>query len=128
MTYFKRYTSFLASVVLLFSCYTIGGGKKESGTQSTTQHGASTKFEGEGPSVHKKSMADEEIERNKKLLESNPNDAKIHYSLGLLYDEKGMFDESLAAYRKASEINPSMIESLGGPGTVLNKKGQSDAA
>ena len=106
MPYFKRYTSFLASVVLLFSCYNIGCGKKESGTQSTTQHGASIKFEGEAPSVHKKSMADEEIERNKKLLESNPTDATIHYSLGLLYYEKAMFDESLAAYKKASELNP----------------------
>src|SRR3989337_2710897 len=126
MTYFKRYTSFLASVVLLFSCYNIGCGKKESGTQSTIQHGASIKLEGEVPSVHKKSMADEEIEKNKKLLESNPNDAKIHYSLGLLYDEKGMFDESLATYKKASELNPSMIESLVGQGTILTTEAKCD--
>ena len=101
MAHFKKHSFHLISIILLLSCYNIGCGKKESGTQSTTQHGASTKFEGEVPSVHKKSMVDEEIEKNKKLLESNPNDAKIHYSLGLLYDEKGMFAESLAAYKKA---------------------------
>jgi len=75
MAHLKTQTSFLVSVVLLLSCYTIGCGKKESGTQSTTQHSTSVKFEGEAPSVHKKSMVDEEIEKNKKLLESTPNDA-----------------------------------------------------
>ena len=68
MTYFKRYTSFVISSVLLFSCYNIGCGKKDSGTQSTIQHGVSTKFEGEAPSVHKKSMVDEETTKEVYLL------------------------------------------------------------
>lgn len=78
--------------------------------------------------IHKKPMANEEIKRNKWLLELNPNDAVAHYNLGMLYDEKDMLDESLAAYKRASELNPSMVEALVGQGNILNKKGKSDEA
>ncbi|HHT9130800.1 MAG TPA: tetratricopeptide repeat protein, partial [Candidatus Brocadiaceae bacterium] len=125
MSYVKKSGIFSLSIILFLSYSNMGCGKKESGTQPTAQHTTSVKLEGETPSVHKKTMADEEIEKTKRLLETSPNDAKIHYTLGLLYEAKGMLDESLAAYQKASELNPSMVESLVGQGNILNKKGKS---
>ena len=128
MVHFRKYILSLLPVITFLFCCSLGCGKKESDTQPETQHAASIRFEGEVPAVHKKTMADEEIERNKRLLEANPNDAVAYYNLGLLYDEKGMLDESLAAYKKASELNPSMVEALVGQGNILNKKGKSDEA
>ena len=77
MTYFKD-TLLSWNQSLLFSCYNTGCGKKDSGTQSTIQHGASTKFEGEAPQFIK-SMVDEEMKKTKDCW-VNPTDAKIHYS------------------------------------------------
>jgi len=127
--HFKKHNLIFFSVFTLFILTITGCGQKEPGEQSI-QHTTTTsvKFEGSTPSVHKKTLADEEIEKNKRLLETNPKDAKAYYNLGLLYDEKGMLDESLDAYKKASEIDPMMVESFVGQGNVLNKKGKSDEA
>ena len=68
MTYLKKQTLSLLSVALLCSCYGLGCGKKEQGTATTAQPSGSVKLEGDVPSIHKKSMADTEFERTKKLL------------------------------------------------------------
>jgi tetratricopeptide (TPR) repeat protein len=42
-----------------------------------------------------------------KAVELNPNDAKSHYNIGLLYSKKGKTKEAISHYKQAIAINPS---------------------
>lgn len=55
-------------------------------------------------------------------LEKEPENANLHYYLGIAYSEMGELDKAEAAYRKAIEINPDYLDAninLGG--LILNK-------
>jgi tetratricopeptide (TPR) repeat protein len=49
----------------------------------------------------------EAIECYTEALKSLPNDAQIHYNLGVAYGRNGMWDKAIQAFEKVSELNPN---------------------
>ena len=55
---------------------------------------------------------DEAIVQFRKILELEPNSAVTHYSLGLAYEQKGMFEQAIAEFLKARGIDKNCNECL----------------
>ncbi len=65
---------------------------------------------------------------SKPALESNPDDPKAHYNLGIVLFQKGGVDEAIAHFRKAQEIQPGFAEARNNLGVALLQKGLVDEA
>ncbi len=50
--------------------------------------------------------------------------ARLHYKLGLAYEQKGRTAEAMKSYEEAIEMNPSLMESYSCLGTLLRKEGR----
>jgi tetratricopeptide (TPR) repeat protein len=46
------------------------------------------------------------IKAFKKAVELKPDEAKIHYQLGITYDKQNKYDKSIECFKKAIELNP----------------------
>lgn len=52
---------------------------------------------------------DEAIQCIKKAIALDPNHAKAHYKLGIMYDTKGLFDEAIFEYKQTLKIDPHFV-------------------
>ena len=68
------------------------------------------------------------LEFYEKSIESNPNDARIHNSLGMLYWQNGEEKKSIAEFVKALRINHSYPDALVNLGDVLTRIKEDDKA
>lgn len=78
-----------------------------------------------------KKLNDENISELKKALETDPNNAKIWYYLGLAYtwvSSEGTLEDGLEAYKKAEELDPQNASYAEGTGDMLNRLGRYDEA
>lgn len=57
----------------------------------------------------------------RKLLESRPRDADLHYSLGVVVRAQGKLDEALASYEKALALDPEKVAPIFATGVILHK-------
>ncbi len=64
----------------------------------------------EGIALQNAGQNEKAIAVYKKLLASDPNDARIHFNLGTAYQASSNYDEALKSYKKASELSPSTPE------------------
>ncbi len=101
----NRCAHFFSFLFLCFASCFIGFGKEVSAVTSQTSN-----------------WADETIGNIEMFLLSNTEHYEAYYSLGTLYEEKGMLDEALRAFSEASRLNPSSETYLIGQGRILNKK------
>lgn len=102
--------------------YVVGTrGKKSGGItagESVSQRG------GINPSID----YNEVITHTKKLLQTNPNDAKALSALGDAYFALQRFEEAIDAYKKAIKIDPSDIDSCNDLGLSLHYTNKSSDA
>ncbi|MEE8219654.1 MAG: tetratricopeptide repeat protein, partial [bacterium] len=68
------------------------------------------------------------MEAFKRAVKINPRDAKAHYGLGYIYDEKGMLNEAIGEFKKAIEINPNEGRAHYNLGVIYEKKGMKEEA
>ena len=47
-----------------------------------------------------------EIEDAKEEVRNNPDDAKAHYNLGVVYGESGMYQEAIESFKQVIRIDP----------------------
>ncbi len=67
-----------------------------------------------------------ELQEAEKLT---PNDPRVHYDLGIAYDNKGFVDEAVKEFQKAIALKPDYSEALNYLGTIyLEKQGRYDEA
>jgi Flp pilus assembly protein TadD len=64
----------------------------------------------------------------RKILAQFPNDAKLHYALGVGLTGTGKAEEAIAAYQTAIRLNPDFFEVRVNLGTVLGSVGRFDEA
>ena len=53
---------------------------------------------------------DEAVKCFKKAIALNPNHAKAHYNLDIMYDSKGLLDKAISEYKQALIIDPNFAE------------------
>ncbi|NOG83828.1 MAG: tetratricopeptide repeat protein [Planctomycetes bacterium] len=75
-----------------------------------------------------RNKTDDAIGKIEEFITSNPEHYEAYYSLGTLYEEKGMLDEALKAFNETSRLKPSSVDSLIRQGRIFNKIGQYDEA
>jgi hypothetical protein len=63
-----------------------------------------------------------------RALELKPDDAGMHYNLGLAWKELGKLDEATASLRRALELKPDFAEAHNNLGNVLKELGRLDEA
>lgn len=71
---------------------------------------------------------DSEIEIQKSFLRGNPNSAKAHYNLGILYYFQGKVEAAIDSYKKALDIDPNLSDAHGNLGEIYAVRGQYDLA
>lgn len=73
-------------------------------------------------------LINEQIERHRTALEKNPNQADLHYRLGLLMKHAGDADSALRHFREAIEINPTYVKAIIKFGLTQLEQGDTDDA
>ena len=68
------------------------------------------------------------LEFYEKSIESNPNDARMHNSLGMLYWQNGEVKKAIAEFVKALRINPCSPDAVVNLGDVLMRIKEDDKA
>ena len=58
----------------------------------------------------------------------SPNSAKVHYNLGTLYKDRGLFHQAVAEYERALEIEPGLLVIRYNLGNVYRELGRLDEA
>lgn len=61
-------------------------------------------------------------------LEKSPNNAVLHYNMGVVYDDMGIFDKALLEYNKAIELNPKLAAAYYNMGCIHARHGNIEAA
>lgn len=64
----------------------------------------------------------------KKRLETDDKNARLHYSLGVMYGKTNQNDEALAEFEKALTLDSQLREAILNAGTICALKGQYDKA
>ena len=81
-----------------------------------------------GVEASKTNNYDEAIKCFKKAIAIDPNNAAIHYNLGITYYDKGMLDEAITEYKKTIAINPNYIDAHYNLGFTYMEKEMFDEA
>lgn len=63
-----------------------------------------------------------------KSIEMNPDNARVYYSMGLVYDDTGSFDRAIECYQKSLEIDPNDVKVYIGLGNAFEEKNDFDTA
>jgi tetratricopeptide (TPR) repeat protein len=63
-----------------------------------------------------------------KALEKDPNSAKSHYNLGVLYEQQGQRALAIDAYKEALRLNPDFREAHFNLALAYYEDGQKDLA
>lgn len=71
---------------------------------------------------------DSEVETQKRSLRENPNSAKTHYNLGVLYYFQGKVEAAIDSYKKALEIDPNLSDAHKNLGEIYTVREQYDLA
>ena len=72
--------------------------------------------------------ADAAIVHYRKALESEPDNAKTHFDLGVVLAARGQVDQAIAQYEKALAINPDYAKAHSNLGATLASRGRIDDA
>src|ERR1700728_2492299 len=56
----------------------------------------------------------------RRAVRSTPEDASLHYNLGVVLSQTGRFEEAIACYRKTIELNPAFAAAYTNIGFCLN--------
>ncbi len=78
--------------------------------------------------LNKKGQYEAAIPEWKQLVESNPDDYRVHHNLGIALVERGRFDEGIAEYEKALELYPESAMTQSNLGFALASRGRLDEA
>jgi tetratricopeptide (TPR) repeat protein len=81
-----------------------------------------------GVEAAKTNNYDEAIKCFKKAIAINPNNAPIHYNLGIIYYDRGMLDEAITEYKKAIALLPGYLDAHYNLGITYIDKGMLDEA
>ena len=71
---------------------------------------------------------DSEVETQKRFLRENPNTAKAHYNLGVLYYFQGKAEAAIDSYKQALEIDPNLSDAHKNIGEIYTVREQYDLA
>lgn len=81
-------------------------------------------YVGLGDARAAKADVDGAVAAYQQALAYNPNNPKVHLSLGkIYYSEKGLYYEAVGAYKRAIELDPQFLEARMGLGEVYEDKG-----
>ena len=85
-------------------------------------------IKGQGGWMSQKDGHQTALEFYKRSLESNPNDARMHSSLGKMYRQNGDIKEAITEFIRALRINPSYPDAVVNLGDVLMRIKEEDKA
>ena len=72
---------------------------------------------------HQKNNLEVAISLYNKILQSDPNNASIHYNLGLAFDKKKELDKAIDSYKKVIEIDPNYLSAHYNLGLIFKELG-----
>jgi len=81
-----------------------------------------------GYDLHRKGYLNKAMKIYKEALKINPNDERLHYYLGYIYDQQGEYSNSAREYKRAIEIKPKNYLSFNNLGLALQKNDKLDEA
>jgi tetratricopeptide (TPR) repeat protein len=64
----------------------------------------------------------------REAIRRNPNDAELHYHLGVAYAKEGRLEQAIASYRQAIALEPQYAEANEGLGLAYDRSGQAEKA
>jgi tetratricopeptide (TPR) repeat protein len=64
----------------------------------------------------------------REAIRRSPNDAELHYHLGVAYAKEGRLEQAIASYRQAIALEPQYAEAYEGLGLAYDRSGQAEKA
>jgi len=114
--------------VLLFS--EMAGLQLKASGSDTQQHQTGQNSPGQYDlgSPAAEALLNKQIARHQRALQRSPNNAELHYRLGMLLRQQGRLDEAIQSYRQAVLINPVYSQALLKMGLAIQEQGRQDEA